>query len=132
MIRRPPRSTRTDTLFPYTTRFRSLWRARPFAVDAHGQCRGLSQGVDRRGRLCAQMGRLGAGRPRGRSAEARPATRNARWGAERRDSGQASLLDRKSVVEGKSVYVRVDVGGRRNITKKKKQEMYKCDNKKKP
>src|SRR3546814_2673930 len=25
MIRRPPRSTRTDTLFPYTTRFRS-WR----------------------------------------------------------------------------------------------------------
>src|SRR3546814_14909089 len=28
MIRRPPRSTRTDTLFPYTTRFRS----RPAAV----------------------------------------------------------------------------------------------------
>src|SRR3546814_1711143 len=28
MIRRPPRSTRTDTLFPYTTLFRSL-----FAVD---------------------------------------------------------------------------------------------------
>src|SRR3546814_5739640 len=31
MIRRPPRSTRTDTLFPYTTLFRSLsrnnWRA---------------------------------------------------------------------------------------------------------
>src|SRR3546814_7170723 len=26
MIRRPPRSTRTDTLFPYTTLFRS-WRA---------------------------------------------------------------------------------------------------------
>src|SRR3546814_12888988 len=24
MLRRPPRSTRTDTLFPYTTRFRSL------------------------------------------------------------------------------------------------------------
>src|SRR3546814_3509524 len=28
MIRRPPRSTRTDTLFPYTTLFRSL-RRRP-------------------------------------------------------------------------------------------------------
>src|SRR3546814_16206261 len=27
MIRRPPRSTRTDTLFPYTTLFRSLLRA---------------------------------------------------------------------------------------------------------
>src|SRR3546814_6254486 len=28
MIRRPPRSTRTDTLFPYTTLFRSLGPAR--------------------------------------------------------------------------------------------------------
>src|SRR3546814_17600271 len=27
MIRRPPRSTRTDTLFPYTTLFRSLFSA---------------------------------------------------------------------------------------------------------
>src|SRR3546814_7919021 len=27
MIRRPPRSTRTDTLFPYTTLFRSGWVA---------------------------------------------------------------------------------------------------------
>src|SRR3546814_10871536 len=27
MIRRPPRSTRTDTLFPYTTLFRSFFRA---------------------------------------------------------------------------------------------------------
>src|SRR3546814_4452146 len=26
MIRRPPRSTRTDTLFPYTTLFRSLYQ----------------------------------------------------------------------------------------------------------
>src|SRR3546814_14084710 len=26
MLRRPPRSTRTDTLFPYTTLFRSGWR----------------------------------------------------------------------------------------------------------
>src|SRR3546814_16964365 len=35
LIRRPPRSTRTDTLFPYTTRFRSimalLWQR------AHGE-----------------------------------------------------------------------------------------------
>src|SRR3546814_2923203 len=32
MIRRPPRSTRTDTLFPYTTLFRSpLWRDRILA-----------------------------------------------------------------------------------------------------
>src|SRR3546814_16216252 len=30
MIRRPPRSTRTDTLFPYTTLFRSLGRGQFF------------------------------------------------------------------------------------------------------
>src|SRR3546814_15921961 len=34
MIRRPPRSTRTDTLFPYTTLFRSLL-SRHAAVDRH-------------------------------------------------------------------------------------------------
>src|SRR3546814_15138069 len=33
MIRRPPRSTRTDTLFPYTTLFRSVGEARE-AADA--------------------------------------------------------------------------------------------------
>src|SRR3546814_3955251 len=39
MIRRPPRSTRTDTLFPYTTLFRSsderLARLKEFGLD-HG------------------------------------------------------------------------------------------------
>src|SRR3546814_17775135 len=34
MIRRPPRSTRTDTLFPYTTRFRSPARLERTA-DVH-------------------------------------------------------------------------------------------------
>src|SRR3546814_13327723 len=29
MIRRPPRSTRTDTLFPYTTLFRSIGMRQP-------------------------------------------------------------------------------------------------------
>src|SRR3546814_15082490 len=29
MIRRPPRSTRSDTLFPYTTRFRSVGAGQP-------------------------------------------------------------------------------------------------------
>src|SRR3546814_4674790 len=35
MIRRPPRSTRTDTLFPYTTLFRSLrrWRRQIGSAD---------------------------------------------------------------------------------------------------
>src|SRR3546814_6114579 len=41
MIRRPPRSTRTDTLFPYTTLFRSFLREkhimRPEDVDSLGK-----------------------------------------------------------------------------------------------
>src|SRR3546814_7257128 len=40
MIRRPPRSTRTDTLFPYTTLFRSRparRRARPRHPQLHPQ-----------------------------------------------------------------------------------------------
>src|SRR3546814_6885450 len=46
MIRRPPRSTRTDTLFPYTTLFRSARGGRPGdsagAAASHGgrQARG--------------------------------------------------------------------------------------------
>src|SRR3546814_14870779 len=44
MIRRPPRSTRTDTLFPYTTLFRSPDRGRA----------GVSAGASRRG--AAQLG----------------------------------------------------------------------------
>src|SRR3546814_4813253 len=34
MIRRPPRSTRTDTLFPYTTLFRSRFGARRVSQSA--------------------------------------------------------------------------------------------------
>src|SRR3546814_1905505 len=34
MIRRPPRSTRTDTLFPYTTLFRSLQPVNTKIVEA--------------------------------------------------------------------------------------------------
>src|SRR3546814_9108897 len=36
MIRRPPRSTRTDTLFPYTTLFRSHARRALPCVSTHG------------------------------------------------------------------------------------------------
>src|SRR3546814_2945853 len=36
MIRRPPRSTRTDTLFPYTTLFRSLGLDPAPLVILHG------------------------------------------------------------------------------------------------
>src|SRR3546814_9156450 len=41
MIRRPPRSTRTDTLFPYTTLFRSDGSvAAPDARARRGRCLG--------------------------------------------------------------------------------------------
>src|SRR3546814_12880990 len=46
MIRRPPRSTRTDTLFPYTTLFRSASAGGAAAAARHaafhaGGCRAL-------------------------------------------------------------------------------------------
>src|SRR3546814_18396092 len=47
MIRRPPRSTRTDTLFPYTTLFRSFSAAH----RAHGSTEGIAH------RLPAYAGR---------------------------------------------------------------------------
>src|SRR3546814_1574678 len=40
MIRRPPRSTRTDTLFPYTTLFRSSANAGNVATPATDDYRG--------------------------------------------------------------------------------------------
>src|SRR3546814_2802793 len=49
MIRRPPRSTRTDTLFPYTTLFRSPRRPR-----RGGDGRGPSLLVARRDRLAGR------------------------------------------------------------------------------
>src|SRR3546814_10670692 len=39
MIRRPPRSTRTDTLFPYTTLFRSGWWAVTGSNRRHSRCK---------------------------------------------------------------------------------------------
>src|SRR3546814_3238190 len=39
MIRRPPRSTRTDTLFPYTTLFRSVRRHRDSHLVGHAGVR---------------------------------------------------------------------------------------------
>src|SRR3546814_8786958 len=63
MIRRPPRSTRTDTLFPYTTLFRSagdglagragVWRA------GRAQLRGGGLGVQGRRRPVGRRGAAG-------------------------------------------------------------------------
>src|SRR3546814_10385376 len=47
MIRRPPRSTRTDTLFPYTTLFRSFSDEPPHlsAATTSPSCNGLTVGL---------------------------------------------------------------------------------------
>src|SRR3546814_21062413 len=119
MIRRPPSSTRTATLFPYTTPFRSchlhIFRQRfhhrrseqswqdsvdPYAGThqvasdgkGHAHHTGFRRGICR----LADLPILG------------------------RDAGGADNdpADRKSVVEGKSVSVRVDRGGCATIKKK--------------
>src|SRR3546814_793422 len=41
MIRRPPRSTRTDTLFPYTTLFRSQWLVRSLSGEGESILEGI-------------------------------------------------------------------------------------------
>src|SRR3546814_2527857 len=46
MIRRPPRSTRTDTLFPYTTLFRSagaISARQPVLSRRHGGAAGIDE-----------------------------------------------------------------------------------------
>src|SRR3546814_4535708 len=65
MIRRPPRSTRTDTLFPYTTLFRSgqldAFGLAQFGLDRLGD---LVQAVDAGPDVVAVLGRfdiVGAG-----------------------------------------------------------------------
>src|SRR3546814_9711055 len=59
MIRRPPRSTRTDTLFPYTTLFRSIGLAR-----GHRHIVGHRDGKDAGNRVA-----VGDFRLRGRETE---------------------------------------------------------------
>src|SRR3546814_4208032 len=66
MIRRPPRSTRTDTLFPYTTLFRSsgeMRRQRDSVLYERAQQPGLAA------RRIAQAGDAGA-QPVGRGVRA--------------------------------------------------------------
>src|SRR3546814_17200034 len=56
MIRRPPRSTRTDTLFPYTTLFRSLLARATVDVDGELVAHGAGRQEDR-GLLVQQLRR---------------------------------------------------------------------------
>src|SRR3546814_14158490 len=55
MIRRPPRSTRTDTLFPYTTLFRSEFSRRLGRVDRGGRIEAIVAIAAGRRRGLAEM-----------------------------------------------------------------------------
>src|SRR3546814_8345300 len=93
MIRRPPRSTRTDTLFPYTTLFRSpsdrlardphrpVGRANHIAWDPHddaGDCRHrLSRPAGGAGSRAAADDSRAAPYPGGPGAADRPASATA-------------------------------------------------------
>src|SRR3546814_13360284 len=112
MIRRPPRSTRTDTRFPYTTLFRS-----PSALDRLI----FPLTVAIAPRQLAEFRRLVA-LSRGQPLAAHRATSRPYRiirGLRVIDALGEGASDRKSGVEGKSVSVRVDLGGGRIIKKKR-------------
>src|SRR3546814_19633270 len=58
MIRRPPRSTRTDTLFPYTTLFRSLGDRRLDGIADQALVNQVGQGEDRVAHDHRRVGRI--------------------------------------------------------------------------
>src|SRR3546814_20230509 len=100
IIRRPPRSTRTDTLFPYTTLFRSL-----AAVGAAGKRRpGRRGGAEHGGRHLrdrpvADLAAVARGRTRGRTVVAPLADAGRRRHQRLARRGRGRLRrDRKSVV----------------------------------
>src|SRR3546814_8133287 len=70
MIRRPPRSTRTDTLFPYTTLFRSYQIGRTRALRQKMDGCKTKQFLEFLLRL--QIVELNVGQPRGPCFEFRP------------------------------------------------------------
>src|SRR3546814_18336408 len=111
MIRRPPRATRTDTLFPYTTRFRSDPAVEQLvlllALCQRGQRREWLRGTELPG-ACRHVGQPAGPLPAGQDAAARRADASA----------DGRLRNRKRVVWGKRVSVRVVLGGRRFIKNK--------------
>src|SRR3546814_16629371 len=125
MTRLPLRSTRTDTLFPYTTLCRSIAALAAIADRQHARNAqvgggGIGIGLGARGlvggAISAEVGLFGIGdREIGAGDDVGPGS----------GDGGESFADRKSVVSGKSVSVRVDLGGRRIITKKRNETHHK-------
>src|SRR3546814_11511314 len=99
MIRRPPRSTRTDTLFPYTTLFRS-------ACNDHHVLRARLVGDER------EVGWVGLGFVTGRDHDDDALIGRARDGADERGAGR-STAQRK--VDDLCAVLDSDVDCRRNV-----------------
>src|SRR3546814_18319434 len=126
MIRRPPRSTRTDTLFPYTTLFRS-WRravlaATRRAANAYAETRSHHHRWRARRESTSSASDVDSQHRESRADLEHPRVLP-RLGQLAAGGQTRSRADRKSVVEGKSVSVRGDRGGRRIIKKKKTKEI---------
>src|SRR3546814_15900226 len=133
MIRRPPSSTLTDTLFPYTTLFRSALLAEcgPAPTRASMPSNSgalLPHSAAMLGVLYGALSHLA--RASMRYLTAPPFHPTASWLCRIRAVGACSDLrprnpphrpDRKGVGEGKGVSVRVDPGGRRDIKQKNEQ-----------
>src|SRR3546814_14769232 len=125
MIRRPPRSTRTDTLFPYTTLFRSssgiiirvsgVQVPPPLPSPTLRHCRTLSR-FGAKVTKVAPMAFFVTRRTRAFLFRINPVQR-VQYGKGRGRIVVHAEIDRKSVVEGKSVSVSVALGGRRIIKK---------------
>src|SRR3546814_12693081 len=110
-IRRPPRFTRTDTLFPHTTLYRSEGGGRGSTADHDPH-----PPQDHRAALRHADPLHGIAGERRHHLRAWP-------GGNGQDlsgggAGGEPACDRKSVVSGQSVSVRVDLGGRRIIKTK--------------
>src|SRR3546814_20411559 len=127
MIRRPPRSTRTDTLFPYTTLFRShvtLSGTRAeLALGGQAQLTDFGTELPALG-IALENGNVrldaladGTDRTSGSVRSASPGSAT-EAGNLRVDGslgcGRDPTPERKRVVEGKSGAARVESGGRRS------------------
>src|SRR3546814_15857055 len=136
MIRRPPRSTRTDTLFPYTTLFRSADGDENEADRGHRRRRHRQGG--RAGGPARPRGGGGALRPRPSFRRVRVRVVRLLRGARADDAGRLEGADRrprrhlfrrrrlagedrKSVVSGQRWSGRVAFGGRSIFKTKNKK-----------
>src|SRR3546814_12640128 len=93
MIRRPPRSTRTDTLFPYTTLFRSPLLLRVTRPDDHLVGLLVVARARTLGRLAPRRDRMTAARRPAFATAVRMVDRVLRYAARPRELAQPALAN---------------------------------------